>query len=94
MSEKRVQMITITELAYFVGARKQIIERLVRLDVIEPVSSDPEYTFSTEIIPQIKKIIKLHKELGVSWTSMGLVLDLLDKIRTLEDALKQYETQE
>lgn len=81
-------IVTISELAYFMGAQRRILERLVILEVIEPVSSEPEFSFSVEILPHLKKIMRLHHELGVSWSSMGLVLDLLDHIEELESKLE------
>jgi hypothetical protein len=41
------------------------------------------------MIPRLKKILRLHDKLGVSWTSMGLVMDLLDQIENLEKQIRK-----
>ena len=82
------EAITITELSYYVGTRKRLLERLVTFEVIQPVRNEPEYYFSVDQIPRIKKILRLHDDLGVSWSSMSFVIDLLERIENLE---KQIE---
>ena len=88
MSDRLKGSITITELAYIVGTKKRIIERMVKFELIEPIKQDPEFIFESETIPIIKRLIRLHSQLGVSWSSMALVTDLLDRIEDLESQLK------
>lgn len=75
--------INVCELAFHFGKTPRLIKRLVDLDLIEPVEVEPELYFSTDIIPKIEKLMRLHYELGVSWPSMDFVLELLDKIDEL-----------
>ena len=77
-------MLTARELAWVTGLSERIIERLITLEVIEPAESSPEPYFPTEAVAYVLRIRHLHVELGVSWSSMPLVLDLLTRIEQLE----------
>ncbi|MDD5084804.1 MAG: chaperone modulator CbpM [Candidatus Omnitrophica bacterium] len=77
------RIITAYDLAFHFGKPPRLIKRLVDLELIEPVEREPELYFSTDIIPKIEKLMRLHYELGVSWPSMDFVLELLDKIDEL-----------
>ena len=79
------EIISVNELTCLLGIRKRMVERLVMMDVIEPVCAEPELCFSVKILPTLKKIRRIHYELGVSWTSIKVVLDLMDKIEDMEE---------
>lgn len=81
---KQKNIVTITELSYLFGMRKRLLERLVMLDVIDPLLKEPEFSFSTDLLPRMEKIMRLHNQLGVGWNSMALVLDLLDQIEKMD----------
>ena len=87
MRESYRTYLTINDLAYMTGTRKRIIERIVSLELISPCRQDPEPCFEPEIIPIVKRLIRLHHQLGVSWSSMGLVLALLERIDELESRI-------
>ena len=84
MRESYETYLTINDLAYVTGTRKRIIERIVSLELISPCREDPEPCFEPEIVPTVKRLIRLHKHLGVSWSSMEFVLELLERIDELE----------
>jgi hypothetical protein len=77
-------MLTVRDLSYLTGLGERVIRRLVSLEVIEPDACEPEPRFRTEVVVRVRRIRRLHVELGVSWSSMPLVLDLLQRIRELE----------
>jgi len=81
-------LLTVQEIAFCVGAHRRIIERLVRLEVIEPCRRDPEPCFEPLLMERVRKALRLREELGVAWTSMALVMDLLERIDRLSDALR------
>ena len=80
-------VLTLRELAFHIGTNERLIERLIRLELLEPIGEEPETCFSTDILPRVEKLMRLHYSLGVSWSSMDLVLELLDRIEELEDQL-------
>ena len=97
MSEERQSavhgdMLTVYELSCVTGLSERIIQRLIRLEVLEPDQESPQPCFRTETVTRVLRIRRLHVELGVAWSSIPLVLDLLQRIEELErrhgDALK------
>lgn len=86
---KNKNAITITELSYFLRMRRRLIERLVMLDLIEPLYDEPEFSFPIDLIPHLEKMIRLHYQLGVGWNSMAFVIDLLNRIEEMEKKIKK-----
>ncbi|MBU0715535.1 MAG: chaperone modulator CbpM [Verrucomicrobia bacterium] len=77
-------LLSLAELACLAGATPQMISDLLEWDLVAPCERDPEPWFAMEILPQVRKAVRLHRDLGVSFCSMGLVLDLLERIEELE----------
>ena len=77
-------MLTVHDLSCVTGLSERIIQRLMSIEVIEPDERTPEPYFRTEVVVRVRRIRRLHVELGVSWSSMPLVLDLLRRIEELE----------
>jgi hypothetical protein len=75
------------ELACLAGISRRVAERLVVFEIIEPARRDPEYYFPVAILPRVHKVLRIREHLGVSWSSMGLVLELLERIEILESQL-------
>ena len=80
--------LTASELASLVGVREQVVRRMVRLELIQPRRSTPEWRFTPELVPRVRRLVRLHYQLEVSWSSMPMVLDLLDRIEILEARLR------
>lgn len=81
--------LTIHEVAFMIGTRSRIVERLVNLELIEPVRTEPEPCFSPDILPRLRRLKRLHDHLGIAWTSMGLVLELMERVHNLESRLEK-----
>ena len=81
-------MLTVHDLSCVTGLSERIIRRLISLEVMEPDERTPEPRFRTEVVVRVQRIRRLHVELGVSWSSMPLVLDLLQRIEELENRVK------
>lgn len=92
MSDKKnnipADMLTVHDLSYLTGLSEQTLQRLIALEVIEPREQTPEPCFPTEVVTHVRRIRHLHVELGVSWSSMPLVLDLLERIDELESRVR------
>lgn len=85
--------LTVDDLAILTGLSQHIVRRLISLEVIEPDRVEPEPCFRPEVVVRVHKIRRLHVELGVSWSSMPLVLDLLDRINHLETRGRETDVQ-
>ena len=77
-------MLTVHDLSCITGLSERALRRLISIEVIEPDERTPEPCFRTEVVVRVRRIRRLHVELGVSWSSMPLVLDLLRRIEELE----------
>ena len=80
----RSELLSREELAFLAGIHYRLVDRLVSLDLIEPAESVPEPVFYADVVPRVRRLIELHTQLGVSWTSMEFVLTLMERIEVLE----------
>lgn len=83
-SAESEDMLTVYELSCVTGLSERVIERLMALEVLEPDRADPQPCFRTETVMHVRRIRHLHVELGVGWSSIPLVLELLRRIEELE----------
>jgi hypothetical protein len=83
--------LTERDLAYVLGIRTRMIKRMVRLELIEPVGEAQEPLFSPDVVVRVQRFVRLHHQLGVSWSSMDLVVELLDRIDRLERELNRLK---
>lgn len=89
MPPEESKLLSVTELAYLSGINVRILRRLITLELIEPATAAPEPYFSVEVVHTVRRIKKLHVQLGVGWSSMGVVLELLNQIDNLESQLRE-----
>jgi len=81
--------VTITELSYCSGVSLDTVRQLLDYDLLEPVASTPELRFPTEVVGRVHTIMRLHVDLEVGYSAMGLVLELLERIARLEGGRNQ-----
>ncbi len=72
------------ELAEESGLHPELIQRLVKLGLIDPVKQSPEPLFDETGLLRIRKMVRLHDDLGITWSDLGIIMDLLEKINELE----------
>jgi hypothetical protein len=77
-------MISLEELSRQVDLHPEMVVRLVELGLVDPEVSEPEWLFHDTVVPRVWKIIRLHRDLGINWAGIGVVLDLLERIEGLE----------
>ena len=71
-----------------------LVHRFVRLGLVDPIDTrgTPEqWLFENEAVPLIAKILRLRNELGVNYAGVGVVLELLERINTLENRIRELE---
>ncbi len=78
------EYINARELALVTRTRKRTIERLVSFELVKPAKEAPELLFTPDVVPRVNRLIRLHIELGVGWSSMEVVLELMDRVKYLE----------
>ena len=76
--------LSLEELSRLVDLHPEMVLRLVDLGLVDPEQGAPEWLFQEAAVPRIWKIRRLHRDLGINWAGIGVVLDLLDRIDDLE----------
>jgi DNA-binding transcriptional MerR regulator len=86
---------TLSEVAYRAGLHPELIDRFMRLGLIEFSGStnEGEPLFDPEVIPLIKRILRLRNQLGVNYAGIGVVLELMSRLEHLEARLRELESE-
>jgi len=83
-SSSRKCLLTIRELAFLAGTTPRVIERLVSFEVVCPECTEPEPVFTPETLAYARKAIRMHEHLGIGWSAMSFVMELIRRIEMLE----------
>jgi DNA-binding transcriptional MerR regulator len=83
------------ELSRLTGLPPATLRRVASFAVIESFSdSAGNLRFPISQLPRLARGIRLRRDLGVNVQSLGLVLDLLERIDALDAQLSQVKTQQ
>jgi DNA-binding transcriptional MerR regulator len=84
---------TLTEVAYRAGLHPELIDRFIRLGLIEfsDRTDDGELIFDSEVIPLLRRILRLRNELGVNYAGVGVILELMSRLEALEARVRELE---
>ena len=77
-------LVTAGELARLARLHPEMVDKLVDWGLIDPMKWEPRLLFPETTVPRIWRIMRLRRDLGINWSGIGVVLDLLDKIEELE----------
>ena len=91
-----VSYVTIREVSVLCDVHPEMIIRFVRMGLVDPVEEEKAeegWIFPVETVPLVRKIIRLHDELGINYSGIGVVLELLARIEELEACIRELETQ-
>ena len=91
-SESAWRSLSLDEVAARCGLHPILVERLVALGLIDPVEGASD-RFPPEVTLRLQRAMRLRRDLGLSYNGAALVLELLDRIETLERRLDHYERQ-
>jgi hypothetical protein len=78
------------EIAVRCGVDVAFVERLVELGVID-VHPELGLAFACEVTLRVGKFVRLQRDLGVNFEGAAVIVDLLDRIETLEQRLRHLE---
>ena len=76
-------ILTYEELAVAAGIRPTMLARLIRLGVVEPDRPDTGQ-FTAATLARVRRMLRLHAQLGVNFTGAAVILDLLERLHRLE----------
>ncbi|HEV3448247.1 MAG TPA: chaperone modulator CbpM [Gemmataceae bacterium] len=82
------QFLTLEALAMAVDLHPQVIETFVAYGLLEPLSAaENELRFDVRAVSQLQTIRRLREDLGINLPGIAAVLDLLERIETLQRQL-------
>lgn len=81
------QSLSIDEIAYCSGTTRTFVVELLEEELIEPCQYAPEPRFVASQYREVRRLMRLHRDLGIRVESLGLVVQLLDHIEALERRL-------
>jgi DNA-binding transcriptional MerR regulator len=78
------EMLTLEDLAKAAGVHPELIEIYVESGLLEPVEAGSERLFETGAIRRLRTIQRLRREVGVGLPGIAIILDLTERIETLQ----------
>jgi chaperone modulatory protein CbpM len=78
--------LTAAQLAAAAGLSPRVLARMVRLGLIEP-SAPGAADFTAEAAARLRRMCRLHADLGVGLVGAGVIVDLVDRLDRLEAEL-------
>jgi hypothetical protein len=89
----RDDMIDLYELAAATGLHPELARRLYSLGLLNADQrSQNEPLFSYVTVGRLRRMIRLRRDLGLTWSSLGLISDLLERIDLLEQHIRTQKT--
>ncbi len=84
---------TLAEVARRCGLHPELIERFIRLGLIEFIgrTRDGQMLFDSEVIPLVRRILRLRNDLGVNYAGVGVILELMSRVELLETRIRELE---
>jgi len=89
MPDTPSSLLSVEEVAFLTGTTVQIIRRITRLELVRPVRRTPEPCFPPAVLTRVRRMLRMHQQLEVSWSSMALVLDLLERVDKLQTEVQR-----
>jgi len=84
--------VTFGEVSRLCDIHPKMIIRLVQLGLIDPLGkekTEDAWTFPVETIQLVRKIIRLRNQLGINYSGIGVVLELLSRIEAMEARIRE-----
>jgi len=77
-------VLPISEVARLADIHPELVSRLVDFGLLDPVETRPEPLFEVTAVLHLRRIMRIHRDLGVNWAGIGVIMDLITKIEDLE----------
>jgi hypothetical protein len=72
------------------GVHPELVRRLVALGLLEPErDASGAFWFAPGQFVALARVQRLHAGLGINYSALGLVIDLLDRVAALERELRK-----
>ncbi len=86
--------VSLAEIADRCNIHPHLVDRLVQLGLVDPAGRDEsgrEWIFQQDAVALVQKIVRLRNELGINYTGIGVVLELLSRIEQLEARIRDMD---
>ena len=72
----------------------ELLELCLEWEIIHPPRTTPEgvVLFPGKTLDRLSSGLRLHRDLGIHWSGVGIVLDLLERIEELESRANSIQT--
>jgi len=79
------------ELCARLGIGHDLLETCLHWEVIAPPTVSKEGTplYHSETMDRLTRGLRLHRDLGVNWVGISIILDLMDQLETLDHRLQE-----
>jgi DNA-binding transcriptional MerR regulator len=85
------EQLTLEGLAACAGVHPVLIEHFVEYGLIEPVARrGPQWLFDTACLARLRMIERLRRDLGANLAGIAVILDLLNRLTTLQREVEQW----
>lgn len=89
------ELVTFDLCAERVGTRRSVVMRLARQGLIETVESVAgQQMLPQRSIVQLRRMQRLHRDLGVNFAGAAVILDLVERIQQLNRELAESHMEE
>ncbi len=78
------------QLAVAVGISPAMLSRLIRLGLVEPAAPGPG-EFAAGVATRLKRMLRLHHDVGVNLTGAAIIIDLLERLDRMERELRRLQ---
>jgi DNA-binding transcriptional MerR regulator len=85
------EQLTLEGLAACAGVHPALIEYFVEYGLIEPMAhTGGQWLFDTACLARLRMIERLRRDLGANLAGIAVILDLLDRLTTLQREVEQW----
>lgn len=78
------RLLSLEQVALLTGVSPRTIRRLALLEIVPFQAGEQGPLLDIELLPRVRKALRLHYDLAIGWAAMALVLDLLDRLEQLD----------
>ena len=93
LSRRNPQLLTLEELAQAAGVHPDLVQSFVDFGLLEPVERHGSRPlFDTAAVLRVRAIQRLRRDLGVNLPGIAVILDLTERLRTLQQELTWWRS--
>ena len=91
LSRIEPEQLTLDGLAACAGVHPALIEHFVEYGLLEPIArTGTQWLFDTACIARLRMIERLRRDLGANLAGIAVILDLLDRLTSLQREVEQW----